>query len=299
MKSLLNDFIKHTIDCERYGNITKDDAVKLLQELYVDIVKKLKSSPYIINKKTYTRILSEIEVLLNEYKDNLKKLYEDSFENISSYQSMWMSDFMKELGKDIIIPTTILSSIKFSPVANTTDYQNIINNGILRIRETIETSLRTAYLTKEDMNEVSRRFEGREGKFTSSLEKDSAAINTTAFSTVNYLIYKANKQKVVYCAVLDSGTCFDCGLDNGKVFEIDKAPLLGKHYGCRCSLVPVEVLSDEEMPESYIDWIDNLSDKEQYDILGKTRYALYKSGMPIKHFVNDKGKLIPLKDIRK
>lgn len=295
----LNEFIKHTIDCENYGNITKDSAIKLLQKLYANISEKLRKNPYILNKKAYLNLLSEIESLLNEYKSNCIDIYETSFEDISMYQSTWLSDFMKELGKNIIIPTSILASIKFSPIASSTGYKDIVDREVYKIKENVENSIKIAYLTKEDMNAVSDRFENRLPKYEKDITTDSKTINTAAFSTVNFLIYKANKQKVVYSAVLDTGTCFDCGLNNGKVFNIQEAPLLPIHYNCRCVYIPYEVTEDGEVPEDYLDWIETLSDEDQLEILGKNRYELYKSGFPINHFIGEDGKIIPIKELKK
>lgn len=295
----LNDFIKHTIDCESYGNITKNEILKLLQSLYSEILKKIRSTPYILSKKTYTDILVEIEDLLKDYKANCNRIYETSFEDISEYQSNWLKDFMKELGKDIVIPATILSSIKFSPVANTTGYKDIVEREVFNIRENVNNALKVAYLTKEDTEQVAQRIEKREVKTERDVTSDSKTINTAAFSTVSYLIYKANKQKVVYSSILDTSTCFDCGVNNGKVFEINNAPMLPIHYNCRCYYIPYEVTEDLEVPESYLEWIETLSDEEQYEILGKTRYQLYKAGFPIKHFVDDQDKLLPVKEVKK
>ena len=293
----LNDFIKHTIDCESYGNVTKNEILKLLQSLYADILKRIQSTPYILSKKRYADILSEIEELLKEYKIKSYGIYESSFEDISDYQSNWLKDFMSELGKDVIIPATILSSVKFSPVVNTTGYKSIVEKEVLNIKENVSSALKVAYLTKEDTEQVAQRLEKRMSKTEKDVSTDSKTINTAAFSTVNYLIYKANKQKVVYSSILDTNTCFDCGMNNGKVFEIKNAPILPIHYNCRCCYIPYEVVEDEETPGSYLDWIETLSDEEQYEILGKTRYQLYKAGIPISHFVDD-DKLLPVKDLK-
>lgn len=297
-KSKLNEFLKHVIECENYGNITKDEAVKLLQSLYTDVLKELRKKPYILNKKMYKDIMSEIEFLLKNYKTDLKGIYENSFENITTYQSSWLKDFLKDTGKNIIIPVSILSSVKFSPIANVTDYLNIIENEVYKIQESIDTSLKLAYITKEDMSQVADRFEKRESKFEASVIKDTKTVNTAAFNTTSYLIYKSNDIDVVYCSVLDSGTCFDCGLDNGKIFKVSEAPILPKHYGCRCTLVPKDVVGEDDMPESYVDWINELSDEERYEVLGKARYELYNAGFPVKHFVDDDGKTIPVKELK-
>lgn len=297
-KSKLNEFIQHTIDCESYGNVTKDEAIRLLKALYEEISKKIRKTSYIFTKKTYTKLLEEIEELLKEYKADMTSLYESSIKDISSYQAEWLQDFMKELDVNLIIPAAIVSTIKFSPIAKTTDYKGLIDNNVYKIRQNVDSSLRTAYLTKEELNDVADRFDKREKVIEQNVEKDTKAIATTAFSLTSYLMYKANKRKVVYCAILDSKTCIECGMLNGKEYEISKAPELPQHFGCRCNLIPIEALEEEDMPEDFETWFESLSEEEKIEAVGPSRYKFYQMGVPVTRFVDNQNKLIPVKELK-
>lgn len=244
-------------------------------------------------------MLEEIEELLKEYKADMSSLYESSIKDISSYQAEWLQDFMKELDVNLIIPAAIVSTIKFSPIAKTTDYKGLIDNNVYKIRQNVDSSLRTAYLTKEELNDVADRFDKREKVIEQNVEKDAKTIATTAFSLTSYLMYKANKRKVVYCAILDSKTCIECGMLNGKEYEISKAPELPQHFGCRCNLIPIEALEEEDMPEDFETWFESLSEEEKIEAVGPSRYKLYQMGMPVTRFVDNQNKLIPVKEMNR
>lgn len=297
--SKLNEFIQHTIDSESYGNITKDEAVRLLQTLYKEISDKLRKSTYVFSKSAYEKLLKEIEGLINEYKSKTIKLYEETISDISSYQSRWLSDFLSETVKDLIIPASLLSSVKFSPIANVTDYKGLVENEAYKIRQNVESSLRTAYITKEEMNNVADRFEKREPVIEKEVAANTKMINTASFSAVNYLIYKTNHIKVVYCAILDSRTCIECGELNGNEYNYKEQPMLPMHWGCRCSLVPKDSLGEEEMPQSFSDWFESLTEEEKIEAVGKSRYEMYKAGIPVTSFVDSQNKLIPVRELGK
>lgn len=70
--------------------------------------------------------------------------------------------------------------------------------------------------------------------------------------------------------------------------------MLPLHYNCRCSLISMEL---DEVP-SYSDWFEEQTDEIKRQILGKTRFELYKEqGFQVTNFVNN-GEIIPLKDLK-
>jgi hypothetical protein len=116
-----------------------------------------------------------------------------------------------------------------------------------------------------------------------------------------------------YLATLDSRTCFVCAADDGKIFRtLEEAPQLPRHLQDRCLYVPVvkgmeefdvdDTRASADGPVSatmtYSDWLKTQSEETQRDILGATRYALFKSGIPITSFVAD-GRTLTLEQLAK
>lgn len=231
-KSKLNEFIQHAIDCESYGNNTAETVTELLQYLFEQIIKILKTSPYVFSKGVYNQLLKDIEAVLEEYRKNVTSVYELDIKDIASYQSNWMKDFLSDLGKAAIIPASILSTLKFNPVANASNYKDLVDNSVYKIRQSVESSLRTAYITQEEMTNVTARFEHRKPQFEKNIIADTKVVTATAFSAVNYLMYRTNRTKVVYCAILDSKTCIPCAELNGKEYDYKDQPILPSHWNC-------------------------------------------------------------------
>jgi len=115
--------------------------------------------------------------------------------------------------------------------------------------------------------------------------------------------------KVFGCVVHN---CVVCGEIDGKIFkEIEEAPKLPQHHNCRCLLVPIvkgmEELDDDDTRASedgpvsanmsYQDWLKTQPDEVVRDILGATRFEMYKNGAEISQFV-DYGRKLTLEQLR-
>ena len=292
-----NEFVQHMIDCQSLGNTNKAKALQQLQDLYEEISKLLTKTSYIYTKKTYKSLLEQVEVLIGRYKRKSYRLMESSIQESVNYQTEWNKDFFKSIGKTIVIPTTILAGVKFSPVAQTVGYNELVDNTVYKIRQSINNSMKVAYLTKENLNSVTERFNKRITSVEKEVESNIKNVETNTISTVDYLVYKANDIKSVYCSILDVGTCLECGMLNGKVYTPDTAPLLPQHFNCRCFLVPQDIV--EEMPESYGNWFDSLDEEDKLAAVGPSRYRLYQAGVPVTKFTDNQNKTIPVKDITK
>lgn len=102
---------------------------------------------------------------------------------------------MKALGKDFIIPATLISTLRFSPVANATNYKQLVDTSVNRIKTNVDNALRTTYIMKEDTTNNTERLSRKVEKEVSNVMTEVEAFNTTAFSMTDYLIFRANKKK--------------------------------------------------------------------------------------------------------
>lgn len=87
----------------------------------------MRKSPYISTKTEYQKILKHIEEILAEYSTVYKSILITQIADISNVESEWLQGFMKELGKDFVIPATLISTLRFSPVATATNYKQLVD----------------------------------------------------------------------------------------------------------------------------------------------------------------------------
>lgn len=294
-KERIRKWIKHSVDAEIYGNTTRADVKKLVSSVYETIKKELNKTRFIYTKTQYQKLLKLIEEVLSEYRIDYTNILERQIGEISEYESNWVKDFMAELGKDIIVPATIISSIKFSPIAIQSNYKDLVNSSVNKIRSEFDTSLKTAYITKTPVSNIVDRIPRKLDITLQNVDKDVEAFNSTAFSLTDYLMFKHNGEDIIWCSILDSRTCNECAYKHGQTYklsEIEPPPL---HYKCRCDLIPKSAGKLEYA--NYSEWFEELDNSEKKEVLGPGRYQLYEQGLGIDKFLND-GNFISIKSLK-
>lgn len=94
--------------------------------------------------------------------------------------------------------------------------------------------------------------------------RDSARANYMASGVVTGWIWYAE---------LDGNQCEACTAEHGTLHDLDEQ--LDGHYNCRCAPIPyIEGVTDEVA--SGESWFDNLSEAEQKNYLGETKYNALK-----------------------
>lgn len=129
-----------------------------------------------------------------------------------------------------------------------------------------------------------------------------------------------------YCATLDSRSCIACASLDGQIYKKDELkPNLPLHFRCRCTYIPeikplvvkgVEVkfprgdrpavtgsgadYKVERWKGDYNSWLKHMLEKDEAfvkDVLGKTRFDLFKSGKLSLDGMVSEGKIIKLSDL--
>lgn len=105
----------------------------------------------------------------------------------------------------------------------------------------------------------------QQGKTTTEVAAKIAALMQSSFNSAHRLVrtetmhylnqssleaYKSGGvQFVQFWAAMDERTCPSCGALHGKIYAIDKVPVLPLHAHCRCTYLPV---TDPKMLEKYL-----------------------------------------------
>ena len=184
----------------------------------------------------------------------------------------------------------------------------------------------------ETTQQIIRRLAGsKAGQFMDGafggLRRNVAATVQTATNHVSThareMTYKANEdivKGVQIVATLDHRTTEICMEQDGKVYDIDDGPRPPFHWNCRTTTVPV-LKSLKEMGfkspdfppatrasmkgqvparQTYGPWLRKQPAAVQDDILGKAKGKLYrKHKLPVSAFVDDKRRVLTLKQLRK
>jgi SPP1 gp7 family putative phage head morphogenesis protein len=116
------------------------------------------------------------------------------------------------------------------------------------------------------------------GRPLSSALKTARTVQLYSYREANRANFIANKEIVVkwqWVAMLDADTCPACLALHGQEFELEQST--DGHYNCRCTCVPVTVLTTDKI-ESGETWFAEQPASTQEAILGPGKYEAWKNG---------------------
>ena len=149
-----------------------------------------------------------------------------------------------------------------------------------------------------------------------TISTHAAGRGREAFTAGNTDIIKEER----WVATLDASTCPVCGALDGRIFPVGEGPSPPIHPNCRCARMPIipglralDIEGKQILPATvrdsfdgkgpkvltYPEWLKGQSVKLQKEVLGPTRFALWRTGeIQLKGFVNDRGTTRTLKELR-
>lgn len=241
-------------------------------------------------------------------------------------------DIVKVNGGKInfIFPTVeqIKTSALFKPVADTMTYDSYLNGIEEGLYNVWDSAIRTGYLTGQTTQQIVNRVMGSVSPKTrltnpslmhslrNSIYGNTRTVLQSFASETRNWVFEGNEKyfgdgtkngyKYIWVSVLDSRTCIVCGELDGKLFKsLKDAPSIPVHRGCRCILVPYFNIEGETRAsrDGYVDskvtfeeWLEGQDEKTQLEVLGRTRYEMFRNGTRMNQFV-DNGEVLTLKEL--
>ena len=216
----------------------------------------------------------------------------------------------------------------FKPVTEGFTYESYLNGIEAGLYNTWDSAIRTGYLTGQPTKRIVSKVLG--GISPETKLKNPGLMNTLRNSIYGNTrtvlqsfaeetrerVYQENEQcfgdgtkdgpKYEYLATLDNRTCIVCGSASEKMYKsLKDAPRVPQHRGCRCLIIPyfniegdTRASKDGQIKSdiSFSEWLGEQDEKTQRDILGLTRFKMFKDGTKIEQFV-DNGQTLTLKQL--
>ena len=289
------EWLKRAVREELFGNSVSQEIQFFFDELLDEIVSVIEGSKTVLTLGRYKEIMSQIEELAASFEEEAVERLDERLSEIIKNEASWLTGFMLPFGKKLLLPKTLESKTKFvvSRLAGSTD---IASEASRSIRSQADRLLKTAYMMRSWLGDADTRLASARKKIKQSIDTSVKTFCTSVFRGTDISIFRLNKIKLKYSAVLDSHTCLVCASMHGQIFSPDSAPPVPQHHRCRCLLVPV-INGDEQDGYSFFsEWLSALDDDELYEVLGRERYKLYKNGFPPDEFT-DSGRVIPLDEL--
>lgn len=285
----LKKTLRHYIDLEFYANSVDSEMQSLLKELIKECDEIIDSQPSYNTKAEYSAAYRLIKEKINEFGDKLNKRLEEEAEIIMNEEEEFLGSLY---GKAIMSFAGIsLAKILFASVDGRDTASQFAERTQKNLLRTYDNSLRAGYLFGQSSKDIKSKVDGNLKQVSNGMQAGIQTAIPSFAKTTDRIFFLNNNAEVVYCAVLDGRTCIVCGNDNGLHFKsISEAPSIPQHARCRCCYIKASEIK-EPLP-TYEEYIKSLSEEEQYYILGKNRYELWKNyNITLDKFVNNGRKL--------
>lgn len=285
---ILKKTLRHYIDLDMYSNTVIDDMAEMFDDLEDDCDSILLAQDYYNTKSEYNVAYQLIKEKVSEFQSKLNKRLDDESETVLEKELEFLAEVY---GASLVINKIPASRLLFVPIVDGKDtvkgFSEKIGKNILH---SYDNSMRSGYIFGQKSADIKESVKRNLAQVKNGM---NSGINTAIPSfakTTDKIVFLNNKEEVVWCSILDGRTCIVCGSLNGLRFKsAADAPACPQHFRCRCFLTVASVITEPMM--SYEEYINSLSDEEQYHILGKNRYELHKKGLSLEHFVNNGRKL--------
>lgn len=286
MNDKLKKTLKHYINLEGYANTVDDDLIILYEELGKEAEGIIGSQTGYGTKDAYALVMRMIKEKVSSFCEQLEERLNKEADNVKVKEL----SFLKTLYPALVISEIATSKVLFAPIDNRDTVTQFVERSKKNIIRSYDNALRSGYLFGQSSQDVNKMAENNLKQVERGIESGIKTAVPSFAKTTDRIVFLKNEKEVTWCSCLDGSECIVCGSLHGTKYpSVSMAPMT-PHSGCRCILMPSEEIT-EPMP-TYEEYLEELPEKEQMEILGKNRYDLWKNdGISLKKFINNGRKL--------
>jgi SPP1 gp7 family putative phage head morphogenesis protein len=289
--------------------------------------------PDSFSRQRLERLLDEIRGINAEAVAEIEIGLDDELREFGSYESEWQArEIQSAVPIEINItqpsPDQVYAAVQSRPFDGMILGDQVRQYGNARVQQ-IERAVRQGWIEGETIQRIARRVRGTraanytDGAIATSRRQAESLVRTAVNHThtvARQSLYDSNRdliKGIQYVATLDNRTTMICASLDGQVFPIDEGPRPPQHMGCRSTSVPIvkswrelgidlddapegtRASMNGQVPakETYSSWLKKQPAATQREVLGESRYKMFRDGTPIDRFVAD-GRVLTLEQLK-
>lgn len=292
----VDEFIKHYIDLEYYANGVTEEIMDYLADTEGECNDIILSCGYLNTKKEYSDASKKIKDKTDKLADKISKKIDETLNDVTKEELAWIIGFFAGA---VIYHVMTSSKVGFTPYNGKDTIDSFLSRFRQNTEKAYDNAMRSGYTFAQSGEDIKKAASQNMAVVERSLKSDVQTMTTSFAKTTDRIVFLNNKDAIndwVWIATLDESTCIVCAELSGKRYKkLENAEHCPVHNRCRCILYP-EIGEHIEVP-TFKEWMDRQNESTQKEVLGKSRYEMYKNGMKLENFVNN-GKIITLKELR-
>ena len=304
---------RHAIYLERYGGGVARRMVRLLLKAEQDIIGKLKDLPDGPTRAQQAELLKTVRQRIAElttaFRDDLtKELLE-----LAGYEAEFTGDLFADAyeGLDVSFQSVPLENVRAAAMSR--PFQGIhlrwakpdehASELIKRNFRAMQGEIERGFIEGESISRITARIRPL---IEVKAARDVETIAITAVKHISTVarqeFHKQNPGVIAeerWNAVLDGRTSEICRSRDGKVYEVGKGPQPPAHPRCRSTRVGVDPDYPPPRKRTYDQWLRDQSEEVQNEILGKGKADLFRDGLTLDRFFDERrGREYTLDELR-
>ena len=233
---------------------SQEERNRALLEMYQDASKSIREELYALGEK-YSKngVLSRSEMYKQGHLEQLNKRYQSIAEDLGHKMQEQTSSNMKQgfqevysnvregLGEiDYAMPPKKLMDELLEKPWRGSDFSSRIWKNQKRLTVALNDQLLAGLQQGRTVTEIAVALNSIVG---AGFHNAHRLVRTETMHYLNSAALHGYKdsgvQQIQFCAAEDERTCPECSKYHGKIYPIDKAPILPLHPNCRCTYLPV------------------------------------------------------------
>jgi len=324
---LIDTYLRHQINIGRFSNYEVRKLLDILDQANIQAKDILAITNGIDTKRKFELVSAAIKELSELLNEKLYGTLENDFKELSAVETGFVQKTLKTIGVklelDLPAPEKLWAAASFTGYADThKTFKKYLDELSEDFYKTWSSNCRAGYLNGLTVQQINKQIlgslndleQGEMKKIRKSLTMNTRTMIAEMSTMARNETYRQNESLFSgyrYIGVLDDRQCLICGsLDQVVYKTLNEMPHLPQHRNCRCVATPevrgLEGFDDDDeraaqggpvsAKMSYTDWFEKQDADTQKDILGASRYEMYKNGTEITAFVSD-GRMLTLKEL--
>lgn len=316
--------VLHRVALGRYSNSQVRRIVALLNRVDADVVGQL-ASANITRRADLEALLDQIRGMQQAGWNRIGGEMTVAMTDLGGVEAQFQSALVRHAAEGMAISVELgagpLTAAQVYAAAAARPFQGKIlrewlNDAEAASARRVREAIRQGYAESETIDQMVRRIRGtraagysdgvleisRRGAETmvrTAITHISAVAAEETYRTVNDGRESALIIGVEWVSTLDNRTSLICASRDGEVFPIGKGPRPPAHPNCRSTTIPRLRGMPAFGRTTYGDWIKTIPLSMQVEILGASRAKLLREGkLPVDRFVDDKGHVLTLEQLR-
>lgn len=307
---VLKQTLLHYINLEYYANSIDEEYQTLLNELVKRCNAAILTNESLNTKTSYTALMTVVRKEVEEFRIELEERLEETAGEVMNNELEFLQrTYSKEESEDekknnkllegvgavaLTLGGISLAKLLFTPIDGRDTTKQFVERTGRNIARAYETSLRGGYLFGQKTDDIVSNVNKQMKQISTGMRNGIRTAIPSYAKTTDRLAF--SNEEVVWVSTLDGSTCLQCAALSGTHYKsITEVPFYPVHCLCRCVLIPAALLSNP-VP-NFEEFLEELSEEEQKQVLGVNRYKLMKDyGVKPDKFINN-GTVINYSDL--